>query len=103
MKHPMLAIEQVASVCSDQLILETHVDLLSIRRPAMALYGWGELDTDTTNFCGPNPAAVALMLYGAGFKRVEIHPPTSRAYNVAKWTATRLLKRGHRMVFHAFK
>jgi tRNA (mo5U34)-methyltransferase len=103
MMHPMLAIERVASVCRDQLILETHVDLLATRRPAMALYGWGQLDADTTNFCGPNPAAVELMLYGAGFTRVEIQPPRSRAYNVAKWGATRLMKRGHRMVFHAFK
>jgi tRNA (mo5U34)-methyltransferase len=103
LRHPMLAIEKVASVCDHQLILETHVDCVAQRKPTVRLYNWMELDADTTNFCGPNPAAVALMLYAAGFTRVEIQPPASRLYNVPKWVATRLLKRGHRMVFHAFK
>ncbi|MCU1451722.1 MAG: hypothetical protein JWP02_3892 [Acidimicrobiales bacterium] len=103
MKHPMLAIEKAASVCSGQLILETHVDCVALRKPTIRLYNWAEFESDTTNFCGPNAAAVALMLYGAGFTRVELQPPTSRLYNVPKWMVTRLLGRGHRMVFHAFK
>ena len=33
MRHPMLALEKVASVTGDQLIVETHVDLLDVTRP----------------------------------------------------------------------
>ena len=37
LKHPWAALERVASVCDGLLILETHADLLDLRRPAMAL------------------------------------------------------------------
>jgi len=102
-KDPFGAIERVASVCHDHCILETHVDLVHVRRPAIAMYRWLELDKDPTNWFGPNPAAVINMLYAAGFRRVTIQPPSSRLYAVPKYFATRALKRGHRMVFHAFK
>src|SRR6266702_823599 len=69
MRHPALALERVFSVTGDQLILETHVDLLTIPRPAIALYPHGELDGDPTSWCGPNPAAVEAMLGAAGFQR----------------------------------
>ena len=43
--HPLLALEKVASVTGDQLIVGTHVDLLDVSSPAMALcpgteFGW---------------------------------------------------------------
>jgi tRNA (mo5U34)-methyltransferase len=72
MKHPMLAVEKVASVTRDMVILETAVDMLNYRRPAMAFYAADEMGADATNWCGPNPAAVVSMLKVAGFKRVEI-------------------------------
>lgn len=72
MKHPLLAVERVASVTRAMLVLETAVDMLNCRRPAMAFYPGDELGQDTTNWCGPNPAAVVGMLKVAGFKRVEI-------------------------------
>ena len=103
MRYPMLAVDRVASICTERLILETHVDLVHSRRPAVALYEARELDDDPTNWCGPNPAAVAVMLRRAGFTRVEVMPPASRLFNVAKYAATRVLRRGHRMVFHAFR
>ena len=36
LKHPWVALERVASVCDGLLILETHADLLDLRRPATA-------------------------------------------------------------------
>ncbi len=72
MKHPLLAIEHVASVTRDMVVLETAVDMLGARRPAMAYYAGSELGQDATNWCGPNPAAVVAMLRTAGFRRVEI-------------------------------
>ena len=72
MKHPLLALERVASVTRDLLVLETVVDMLSTRRPAMAFYETDELGRDATNWCGPNPAALAAMLRTVGFTRVEV-------------------------------
>ena len=72
MKHPLLALERVASVASDFLVLETAVDMLSYKRPAMAFYVNDEVGRDATNWCGPNPAAVVGMLKTVGFRRVEI-------------------------------
>jgi tRNA (mo5U34)-methyltransferase len=91
MRHPLLALEHVASVASDHLILETHVDMLDESRPAMAFYPEGELNGDPSNWCGPNPAMVLAMLQTVGFSRAEIYGgpfkmPTST-----------------RMLFHAWK
>jgi tRNA (mo5U34)-methyltransferase len=71
MKHPLLALERVASVCRGQLILWTQIDLASVDRPAMAFYPGTELNNDPTNWWGPNPAAVNAMLTTAGFSRAE--------------------------------
>jgi tRNA (mo5U34)-methyltransferase len=92
MRHPLLALERVASVTKRQLILETHVDMLDCPRPAMAFYPGDELARDATNWCGPNPAMVEAMLRTVGFAKVNMHQgvisfgPTSR-----------------RVVFHAWK
>ena len=43
LKHPWPVLERVASVCDGLLIVETHADLLDLRRPAMALYPGAEL------------------------------------------------------------
>src|SRR6266581_5682876 len=71
MRHPALALERVFSVTKERLILETHVDLLWNHRPAMAFYPNAELHRDSTNWCGPNPAAIEAMLRTVGFRRVE--------------------------------
>jgi len=72
MKHPLLALEHVASVARDFLVLETAVDMLSHKRAAMAFYVDDDVGRDPTNWCGPNPSAVVGMLKTVGFKRVEI-------------------------------
>jgi tRNA (mo5U34)-methyltransferase len=118
LRHPLLALERLASVTAGQLILETHVDLTWIRRPAMAFYPDKELGWDPTNWWGPNIAAVAGMLQAAGFSRVQLVSPNSylyRALRTARRAARYLehvvqqharppahLDQG-RAVFHAFK
>ena len=72
MKHPLLALERVASVTGNHLIMTTQVDLLAIKRPAMAFYPGTELNGDPTNWVGLNPAALLAMLDVVGFRRVEI-------------------------------
>ena len=54
MRHPLLALERVSSVAEKQLILETQVDLLQCRYPAMRFYPGSELKNDPTNWWGPN-------------------------------------------------
>ena len=72
LKHPWVALERVASVCDGLLILETHADLLDVRRPAMALYPGDEVAGDASNWWGPNLAALKAMLREEGFARVEV-------------------------------
>ena len=71
-KHPLLALERVASVSRSHLILWTQVDLADLDRPAMAYYPEKELNDDPTNWWGPNPLAVESMLKTVGFNRVEM-------------------------------
>jgi tRNA (mo5U34)-methyltransferase len=91
LRHPLLALEKVARVTGKQLILETHVDLLELERPAMAFYPGRELNDDPTNWCGPNPAMVKGMLETVGFKKVKI------AFGPLKHDMST------RMVFHAWR
>ena len=59
--NPLLALERVAAVTDGLLMLETVVDMVGIGRPAAAFYP-GELNSDPTNWWGPNQAAVQGML-----------------------------------------
>ena len=72
MKHPLLALERVASVTRRQLIMQTQVDMLAVDRPAIAFYPGTELNGDPTNWCAPNPPALRAMLETVGFRTVEI-------------------------------
>ena len=68
----VLALERVASVTRQHLIMQTQVDMLAVDRPAMAFYPGTELNGDPSNWVGPNPAAVKAMLEDVGFTRIEI-------------------------------
>ncbi|MEG4806547.1 DUF1698 domain-containing protein [Microcoleus sp. F8-D3] len=95
MRHPLLALERVASVCKKQLILETHVDMLDCEKPAMAFYPGTELGEDPTSWCGPNPPMVKGMLETVGFQKVEV-VSTSSSFLCGSSVSTR-------MVFHAWR
>ena len=82
MRHPLLALERVASVTDELLVLETLVDMTFIRSPVAAFYPW-ELHGDETNWWGPNRAAVVGMLRSVGFSDVV-------AYAVPRFTMARL-------------
>ena len=68
---PLLALRTIRPLCYKQLVLETHLDLLDVPRPAMAFYPGDELAGDPSNWCGPNPACVEAMLRVAGWASVE--------------------------------
>lgn len=84
LRHPLLALERVAAVTGDLLIVETEVDLALGRRPAMAFYPGEELREDWTNWWGPNPPAVVAMLRAVGFGQIEVVSPNSLPYRAAR-------------------
>lgn len=112
LRHPLLALERVASVTRDMLIVETVVDLVGLGRPAMAFYPDRELNDDPTNWWGPNVEAVRAMLLSAGFGRVRtVTPRRNAAFRAARAVSHRLRGRNRllaafrqdRAVFHAWK
>lgn len=111
-RHPLLALERVASVTGDLLILDTVVDMVGIRRPAAAFYPGRELNNDPTNWWAPNPPGVEALLQAVGFARVR----TVTRLPGAPWRAARAIYhrlksrngvaeafRQDRAVFHAHK
>ncbi|MBZ0173618.1 MAG: DUF1698 domain-containing protein [Phycisphaerales bacterium] len=72
LEDPLGAVRRLRAVTRERLILETECDLAHVRRPAAAFYPRGELGMDTTNWFGPNEAAVVGMLRAAGFGRVRV-------------------------------
>jgi tRNA (mo5U34)-methyltransferase len=114
LRHPLLGLERVASVTGELLILETHVDLLDHRRPVMAFYPTDELGGDSTNWWGPNAAALLDMLRTVGFQRLEVvkaparesslHRALRSVYNVfSKGYRLHDTQRWGRMIVHAWK
>jgi tRNA (mo5U34)-methyltransferase len=110
--HPLLALERVASVTRELLILETVVDMVGFSRPAAAFYPGRELNNDPTNWWGPNDAAVHAMLGTVGFKAVRtVTRPPSFAHRAARAVSHRLRGKNQlslafrqdRAVFHAVK
>jgi tRNA (mo5U34)-methyltransferase len=112
LRHPLLALERIASVTREWLILETVVDMMGIERPAMAFYPDRELNNDPTNWWGPNAPAVRGMLASLGFERVTtVTRLPSAPYRAARAAYHRLRGknslqsafRQDRAVFHARK
>jgi tRNA (mo5U34)-methyltransferase len=85
LRHPLLALERIASVSRGLLIVETVVDMLDCSRPAAAFYPDRELNNDPTNWWAPNLPALHGMLHAAGYGSVEtISPPPSAGYRTAR-------------------
>jgi tRNA (mo5U34)-methyltransferase len=75
LRHPLLALERVASVTGEQLIFDSHTAMIEESDPVMRFYPGTELNDDPTNWWGPNPPAVEAMLRDVGFRRIErVHP-----------------------------
>lgn len=108
LRHPLLALEKVASVTKELLILETAADLLWSKSPAMAFYQGDELNKDPTNWWAPNIPGLCGMLRACGFQRVEVvHQPKPWYVRAAKSLSrgkysSKELQRG-RLAVHAWK
>jgi len=72
-EDPFRYIRIASSVCRERLILETHIDAEDYPRPAMVFYPGATLNGDTTNWWGPNRAAVEAMLRESGFTRTDTY------------------------------
>jgi tRNA (mo5U34)-methyltransferase len=90
--NPWPYLQAAASACADLLIVETHADLLDLRRPAMAFYPGSEVGGDPSNWWGPNASALAAMLGDAGFRRVTVYTE-SRVHRLARTAVGRLRSR----------
>jgi tRNA (mo5U34)-methyltransferase len=100
-KDPLYVFERVARVCRDMLIMETHVDLLDIGRPAVAFYPDDTCANDSSNWCGPNLAFLEMMLRLNGFYRFEYTNITSPIhYNIVNEETQ---SRFGRVTLHAWK
>jgi len=102
LRHPLLALERIASVTRKLLILETVVDMVGIRRPAVAFYPGRELNNDPTNWWAPNVPALHAMLQDVGFTEVRtVTPEPSAIYRAARAVSHRL--RGRNSLAEAFR
>ena len=73
MRDPLLALERVAGVTRELLVVETLVDMTFLRSPAAAFYP-SEKPSEKSGWWGPNRAAVLGMLESVGFARVVPFP-----------------------------
>jgi tRNA (mo5U34)-methyltransferase len=112
LRHPLLALERVASVTRELLIVETVVDMVGVARPVMVFYPGTELNNDPTNWWAPNPPAVESMLQNVGFRNVRSQTRTPSALYRAARAVYHSLRRKNRLslsyrqdrfVFHAYK
>jgi tRNA (mo5U34)-methyltransferase len=90
---PLGYLRNVASVCSDTLIVETHVDGLDYKRPMMVFYPGETLNGDGSNFWGPNRQCVHEMLREVGFNEIREVSHTGKTKTPGAHP--------HRIAFHA--
>lgn len=72
LREPLRALERVADVTGDLLVLETATDATHLSRPAMVWYPDDELAGDASNWVGPNEALLESWLREVGFRQVEV-------------------------------
>jgi len=127
LRHPLLALDKLAAVTKDQLILETFVQNAWSRSTSATFYPErGFLDEKEVSWVkrqtpwlawGPTPAAVRAMLLSAGFRKVtcvRLYPQVLGSFALystlrslyrqvrSGWPFWTTLGQG-RAVFHAWK
>ena len=86
---PIRALQNLVALTKEVAVVETHLDLRGLGRPAMVFYPGAELNNDSTNWWGPNRQCMEALLKLVGFGRIvyQPHPMAKRA----------------RGIFHAYK
>jgi tRNA (mo5U34)-methyltransferase len=72
--NPIAALRCLSEITDEVLVLETHLELQDLTKPAMAFYPGSELNGDPTNWWAPNRAAVEALLKTVGFPKVLFTP-----------------------------
>jgi len=86
---PIQALQKVAALTKEVAVVETHLDLRGLERPAMVFYPGAELNNDPTNWWGPNRQCMEALLKLVGFGRIVYQPHP--------------IDKGARGIFHAYK
>ena len=84
LRYPMLAIDNIRRVATDQLFIETHISDADLNPDDNALPLWrfyrsDELNKDSSNWFGPNSKAVVEAFASAGFEIQPTHNSGRRA------------------------
>jgi tRNA (mo5U34)-methyltransferase len=111
LREPLTALERIATVADDLLVIETHTDATRSLVPAMAFYESDELAGDASNWWGPNESALEAFLRDVGFREIRIVHRRSlsqrigRALTRSGWNLSELVRLANqgRVVVHARK
>jgi tRNA (mo5U34)-methyltransferase len=71
---PIQALRNLATLTKEVAVVESHLDLGNLDRPAMVFYPGAELNNDPTNWWGPNRLCMEALLTLVGFGRIEYQP-----------------------------
>ena len=67
-------LRRISQCARDLLILETHQDAFDRIEPAMIFYPGDTLNNDASNWWGPNPQLVHVLLKEFGFEKIYYRP-----------------------------
>src|SRR5580698_4167002 len=84
LRHPLLGLEKVVELCTDQALIESYV-IPSEQRTIPALmefYERTELGGQIDNWCGPSPEGLLAMCRSAGFAQAELKDITNQRASV---------------------
>ena len=95
LKHPFLALERIAPIAKELLVLDTDTSLDTTEFPVMRFFPGAEWAQDASNWWVPNIPCVKAMLAHVGFRRIEVAPNPS--YDVP------LNEKRGRFIFHAWR
>jgi tRNA (mo5U34)-methyltransferase len=86
---PIRALQNLVALTKEVAVIETHLALSELERPAMVFYPGTELNNDPSNWWGPNRQCIEALLKLVGFRRIVYQPHP--------------VHKGSRGIFHAYK
>ena len=78
LRNPFAALERVAKLAGDMLVVETRMTMRHLGRPVMQFHPGRTLENDPTNWWTPNRRCVEDMLRDLGFRRIRFTQPDWR-------------------------
>jgi tRNA (mo5U34)-methyltransferase len=78
LRDPFVALERMAQLAADTLILETRMGMRHSLRPVMRFHPGRTLENDPTNWWTPNRPCVEAMLREVGFRQIRFTQPDWR-------------------------